>query len=101
MPRAGPLLDTGPRPAPPAAPPVSREAPPAPALKTATRIFLAAPAGPAGAAAGSHRGSGDAARWEQRRDKTSVAREWTQAELGRQIDRLVKQMPHVGPADAG
>jgi Effector Associated Constant Component 1 len=33
--------------------------------------------------------------------KTSVAREWTQAELERQIDRLVKQMPGVGPADAG
>ena len=33
--------------------------------------------------------------------KTSVAREWTQAELERQIDRLVKQLPGVGPADAG
>jgi hypothetical protein len=33
--------------------------------------------------------------------KTSVAREWTQAELGQQIDLLVKQMSGADPIDAG
>lgn len=33
--------------------------------------------------------------------KTSIAREWTQAELGQQIDRLVKQMSDINAADVG
>jgi hypothetical protein len=32
--------------------------------------------------------------------KTSVAREWTQAELAQQIDRLVKQISDADPIDA-